>query len=194
MPLAVRPSHLIACALASLCLTPLPAQTPIPPDIPALAATRAEATSTRDAFIARVKAAGFTCPLPAPQILVEDVPSFGQYDDEKNVLRTSDWTVLNPEERAAFLQFAGPSGSEADARAIFELAAHQWILIHELGHWWQNCTKAINYKNPWKMELTLTASLSPSGVRPIPPSSPTSSRSFTRSSTQCQTPLHPASR
>ena len=146
-----------AITLATTCLI---AQTPAPPaasaptpDTPALAATRTEATHTRDAFVARVKAAGFTCPLPAPQILVEDVPSFGQYDEDKNVLRTSDWTVLQPEERTGFFRLAGPNATDADAHALFDLAAHRWILIHELGHWWQNCNKAVNDKNPWKMEF-----------------------------------------
>ena len=120
---------------------------------PQLAATQAEATATRDAFIARVHATGFTCPLAPPVIVVEDVPSFGQYNDETNTLRTSDWTVLNPEERGAFVQLAGPGATETDAHALFDLAAHRWILVHELGHWWQACTKAIDLKNPYKMEF-----------------------------------------
>ena len=154
--------------LPLLCLSlplPLPAQTPAVPDFPAETAapqppppaptpTLAEAQTTLAAFLQRLHAAGFTCPNPAPKILVEDVPSFGQYDDETNTLRISDWSLLQPEERSGFFLLAGgPDAKEADARALFDLAAHRWIFIHELGHWWQNCNKAINQKNPWKMEF-----------------------------------------
>ena len=69
-----------------------------------VAATLAKATAVRDAFVARIHADGFSCPIPVPTILVEDVPSFGQYDDKTNVIRTSDWTLLNPRERAFFFR------------------------------------------------------------------------------------------
>ena len=54
-----------------------------------VAATLAKATAVRDAFVAHIHAAGFSCPIPVPTILVEDVPSFGQYDNKTNVIRTS---------------------------------------------------------------------------------------------------------
>ena len=103
-------------------------------------ATQTKATALRDAFTARVRAAGFTCSISVPTIVVEDVPSFGQYQPETNVLRTSDWSLLRPEEKALFVHLAGPGKEEADARDLFEVAAHQWIFIHELGHWWQACS------------------------------------------------------
>ena len=105
----------------------------------ARAATLAKAIAVRDNFVARIHANGFSCPIPVPTVLVEDVPSFGQYDDKSNIIRTSDWTLLNPQERAFFFQLAGPGAKEADVRAKFEQGAHGWIFIHELGHWWQAC-------------------------------------------------------
>src|SRR6202789_332288 len=102
-------------------------------------ATLAKATAVRDAFVARLHENGFSCPIPVPTILVEGVPSLGQYDDKTNIIRTSDWTLLNPQERAFFFQLAGPGAKEADVRAMFDKAAHGWIFIHELGHWWQAC-------------------------------------------------------
>ena len=154
MPLAVRLPRFYP--LVVVCFASLSAQTPVLPsaaDTPALAATRAEATRIRDAFVARVHTAGFTCPLPVPQIIVEDVPSFGQYDEEKNVLRTSDWTVLQPEERIGFFRLAGPNATDADAHTLFDLAAHRWILIHELGHWWEHCNGKMVNGEPWKTEF-----------------------------------------
>ncbi len=103
------------------------------------ATTLARVTALRDRFVAQLKMDGFTCPIAPPKILVEDVPSMGQYDDETNTLRTADWTLLNPGEKAFMRQLAGPDASEAEMRVVFEKAAHQWIFMHELGHWWQAC-------------------------------------------------------
>ena len=97
-------------------------------------ATLVEMTALRDSFVKRVQAAGFTCPIAVPRIVVEDVPSFGQYNAETNTLRTSDWTVLSPQEHGLFVQLAGPGADEAKVRGLFEVAAHRWIVIHELGH------------------------------------------------------------
>jgi hypothetical protein len=118
-----------------------------------VAATLTHATAVRDAFVARIHAQGFSCPLPVPTILVEDVPSFGQYDEKTNIIRTSDWTLLNPEERAFFFQLAGPGAKEADVRAKFEQGTHGWIFIHELGHWWQACRSVSSTSGPYQVEL-----------------------------------------
>ena len=116
------------------------------------AATLAKATAVRDAFVAHIHADGFSCPIPVPTILVEDVPSFGQYDNKTNVIRTSDWTLLNAQERAFFFQLAGPGAKETDVRTTFDKAAHGWIFIHELGHWWQACRNANSNSGPYQVE------------------------------------------
>lgn len=117
-----------------------------------VAASLAKATAVRDAFVARIHADGFSCPIPVPIILVEDVPSFGQYDNKTNVIRTSDWTLLNPQERAFFFQLAGPGAKETDVRTTFDKATHGWIFIHELGHWWQACRNVNSNSNPYQVE------------------------------------------
>ena len=99
-------------------------------------------TATRDAFIAQIHALGRNCPIAAPRILVEDVPSYGQYDDEHNTLHTSDWSLLNSEEKDFAHKIAPPGADEATVRANFQDVAHRWIFIHEMGHWWQACQKA----------------------------------------------------
>jgi hypothetical protein len=103
------------------------------------AVTWAKATAVRDAFVARIRVDGFSCPIPVPTILVEDIPSFGQYDEKTNIIRTSDWTLLNPDEKAFIARLARPGASETEVRTTFERIAHGWIFIHELGHWWQAC-------------------------------------------------------
>jgi hypothetical protein len=116
------------------------------------AATLARVTALRQAFIERIHAAGLTCPIAPPKIVMDDVPSFGNYDDETNVLRTSDWSKLTPEESGVFFQLAGPGADATAAREMFEGAAHRWIFIHELGHWWQACTGAFKKSPPWEIE------------------------------------------
>ncbi len=116
------------------------------------AATLEKTTALRGSFVERIHSAGFTCPIAAPTIMVEDVPSFGQYDDATNTLRTSDWTVLRPQEKAFFTQLAGPGADDAAARAVFEKAAHGWIFIHELGHWWQACRGFTAHHSHYQVE------------------------------------------
>ena len=103
------------------------------------AATLVKMTALRDEYVSQLKADGFVCSIAAPKIAVEDVPSMGQYDDQTNTLRTTDWTLLNPQERAFMRHLAGPDAQEPEMRVVFEKAAHQWIFVHELGHWWQAC-------------------------------------------------------
>ncbi len=113
--------------------------------------TQSEATALRNAFVMRLQSAGFTCPLSVPAVVVEDVPSFGQYRPEANVIRTSDWTLLNAQEKAMFVRLAGPNKNESDAHALFDVA-HQWIFIHELGHWWQACSGANEGRSHYEVE------------------------------------------
>ena len=101
--------------------------------------TRVKMTMLRDAFARSVKDAGFTCPSAVPPVLVEDVPSFGSYDAETNTLRTSAWGLLKPEEKQMFYRFMGPNATEAIAKKEFEDGVHHWVIVHELGHWFQAC-------------------------------------------------------
>ena len=117
-----------------------------------VAAVLSRVTAVQAAFVERVHAAGFTCPIAVPKILVEDIPSFGNYDEKTNIVHTSAWVLLKPEEKTLFLQLAGPGGNEASAREIFEAAAHGWIFVHEMGHWWQACTKTSAKLLPYPME------------------------------------------
>jgi hypothetical protein len=114
-------------------------------------AAQTEATALRDAFVTRLRCAGFMCSLAVPAVVIEDVPSFGQYRPETNVVRTSSWNLLNSKEKGFFAQLAGPGKSESDARKLFD-AAHQWIFIHELGHWWQACSGGYSKRSHYQVE------------------------------------------
>jgi hypothetical protein len=113
------------------------AQAPV--ESPGVAATRVQMTALRDAFVKATVDAGYTCKLAPPKVVVEDVPSFGQYNLETNTLRTSAWELLTDEEKSGFLQLLGPGATPAAAQAEFEIGAHHWVFVHEMGHWWQAC-------------------------------------------------------
>ena len=97
------------------------------------------ATKLRDAFIGAVRANGLSCSLAAPRIELINKRSFGQYDDERNTVRTSDWTTLKPTEVRFFKSVAGDGASEVADRELFEAYAHRWTFVHEMAHWWQAC-------------------------------------------------------
>jgi hypothetical protein len=116
------------------------------------ASTLARVTALRDSFIARLKADGFSCPIAAPAVVIDHVISFGNYDDTANVLHIRDWGELSVEERGLFFRIAGPAAGESAAHAAFEDGVDHWVLVHELGHWWQACRHAHSAQGHYQME------------------------------------------
>jgi len=117
-----------------------------------VAATRAQVTALRDAFVQATVAAGLKCGIAPPAIVVEDVPTFGRYDETTNILTTSAWGQMAAEEKAFFYQLTGPGATEALVRAEFETDAHHWIFVHEMGHWWQECRHVTNAEKQYAYE------------------------------------------
>lgn len=96
-------------------------------------AAMAQLVALRDSFVSRIKAEGFQPSLPPPEIILDNPPSYGAYDREKNVVHVAMWEQLGPDQQAQFASLFG-QGDQA-----FEEMAHRWIFTHELGHWWQAC-------------------------------------------------------
>ena len=88
-------------------------------------------------FIGRIKALGFQPSLKAPEIIMDNPPSFGNYDDSTNTLHTSDWKTLPDQDKQLFIRVGKTYGYSGES--YFESTAHRWIFIHELGHWWRAC-------------------------------------------------------
>ena len=107
----------------------------------------------RDAFIDRIGEDGFYCRLPAPGIVVADTPLFGEFEKVTDTLVTPDWKQLKPEESAVFYTLAGSGASEAQARELFEVYAHRWIVVAETVHWWENCKNLTLELTPYQREL-----------------------------------------
>ena len=120
------------------------AQTSIPPASPAVGAASNDAAMAKllalqNDFIQTIKANGFQPRLPAPTIVLDNPPSYGDYEDEKNVLHIAVWSALSPEQQARFTRLAGLRGGGNTGEEAFEDGVHHWVFIHELGHWWQAC-------------------------------------------------------
>jgi hypothetical protein len=117
-----------------------------------VAETLRQETGVRDSFLQSVHAAGFTCALAPPRIIVQHTPSFGNYNNEDNAIYTPAWSQMKPEEKAFFARIAGPNSDEATIRQSFDRLSHRWIFIHELGHWWQNCQHAMEGRSHYAVE------------------------------------------
>jgi hypothetical protein len=102
-------------------------------------AVMAQLAILQNDFIAKIKADGFTPTLPAPTIVFDNPPSYGRYEDDKNLLHISVWSALSPEQQARFSRLASLLGEGKTGEQTFEDGVHHWVFIHELSHWWQAC-------------------------------------------------------
>ena len=117
-----------------------------------VAATRAQMERLRDDFVKATRATGVTCSIAPPTIVVEDVPTYGSYDPDRNTLTTSTWDQLTEAEKGGFYRLAGAGAVEDAARKEFEVGAHHWVFVHELGHWWEQCRHVSEEGNHYAYE------------------------------------------
>lgn len=120
------------------------AAAPASKDADAIAAMKERVTLLRDTFVAATVAAGYKCSIAPPSIVMEDVFSYGNYDEATNTLKTTAWELMTEEEKARFYRMAGMNATEETARKEFETSVHHWVFVHELGHWWQACRHVEN--------------------------------------------------
>ena len=118
----------------------------------AVAASMAQAVAMRDAVVAAISAAGFKCAVPPPTVIVQDVFSYGSYDEQANTLTVSAWSLLSEAAKARFFRVAGPGATEKAAQTEFETGVYHWVRVHEMGHWWQACQHVTNEKQPYAFE------------------------------------------
>jgi hypothetical protein len=102
-------------------------------------AAMARLVALRDSFINQIKAEGFQPSLAPPKIVLDNPPSFGRYEDDKNLLHIAAWSALSPEDQARFTRIAGIMTPGKTGEQEFEDGVHHWVFVHELGHWWQAC-------------------------------------------------------
>jgi hypothetical protein len=117
------------------------AQTATPPseDTSSKEALLGQLTTLRDSFVSQVKAEGFQPSLPPPTIVLDNPPSYGRYEDDKNLLHIAAWAALAPEDQARFSRVAAMLGGGQTGEQTFDDGVHHWVFVHELSHWWQAC-------------------------------------------------------
>jgi hypothetical protein len=118
-----------------------------------IASTRSQLTALLGDFVKETSASGLSCAIEPPKLIVQDVPSFGSYDSDTNTFTSPAWQQLGSEEQSLFYRAVGPDAREADARAEFELGVHHWVVVHELGHWWEACRGMIDHGDHYGFEL-----------------------------------------
>ena len=101
-------------------------------------------TALRDMFINTIEARGFHVRLNAPTIVLDNPPSYGNYDDDKNVLHIAVWRALSEQQRNRFEHVSQLLNDGRSGEQTFEDSAHRWIFVHELGHWWQASQRKIS--------------------------------------------------
>jgi hypothetical protein len=110
---------------------------------PSNAALMARLVTLRDSFVSQIKAEGFKPTLPAPEIVIDNPPSYGRYENDRNLLHISAWYNLQPDQEARFVRLADMLHNGESAQQLFEEGVHQWVFVHELSHWWQACQHKI---------------------------------------------------
>lgn len=126
---------------------------PVSVNAAAVAATQGDVTALLASFVKETSESGLSCAIGPPKVVIQDVPSFGRYDPDTNTLTSPAWEQMTAEEQARFYKVAGPNARELEARAEFELGVHHWVLVHELGHWWEACQGVVDHGDHYSFEL-----------------------------------------
>jgi hypothetical protein len=119
----------------------------------AIADTQGRMAGLLDSFVLETVASGQPCAIKPPNLVVADVPSYGSYDPDTNTLTSPAWEQMSTEEKSIFYKGTGPNAKEADAKAEFETGVHHWVIVHELGHWWEACRGMVDHGDHYSMEL-----------------------------------------
>jgi hypothetical protein len=130
-------------AIFSFIVTPICVRaqdSPKPPtNISSNPALMAQLVALRDSFVSQLKREGFQPSLPPPTIILDNPPSFGNYEDGKNLLHIADWSALSADDQARFERVAAMLDQGQTGEQAFDDGVHHWVFIHEMGHWWQAC-------------------------------------------------------
>jgi IS5 family transposase len=98
----------------------------------------------RDRFIRSIKADGFRTRLPAPTIVLDNPASYGNFEEDKNLLHIAVWSALTEQQQSRFERLSELVKNGKSGEQTFEESVHYWVFVHELGHWWQACQRKIS--------------------------------------------------
>jgi hypothetical protein len=109
----------------------------VPPWQTGAALTR-QLRALRDHFVRRIDEEGYRV-CPRPRVELGAVPEAARYLPERNLILITPWWQLSAQQQQGLAGVPGPAGSPAAARAAYESGTYRWVLVQELGHWWQDC-------------------------------------------------------
>jgi hypothetical protein len=90
------------------------------------AALMDQLVALRDSFVSQLKREGFQPSLPPPTIILDNPPSYGNYEDGKNLLHIADWDALSADEQARFARLAARLGRGQTGEQAFDDGVHHW--------------------------------------------------------------------
>jgi hypothetical protein len=136
--------------LSGLWLSSFPAQSSdeirptTTPETPSKEDVMIKLNALRDRFISTIKADGFRTRLPAPTIVLDNPPSYGNFEEDKNLLHIAVWAALTEQQQSRFEHVSKLIENGKSGEQTFEESVHHWVFVHELGHWWQACQHKIS--------------------------------------------------
>ena len=71
--------------------------------------------------------------------MVDNPPSYGRYEDDKNLLHIQAWAALAPGAKLEFRASLRCWAGDKPASRHLRMACITGFLFHELSHWWQAC-------------------------------------------------------
>jgi|ERR1700693_4353044 len=84
-------------------------------------AEMAKLVALQNDFIETIKTDGFQPSLAPPTIVLDNPPSYGNYEDERNVLHIAVWSALSPERKRALRGWPGYSVAERRAKKLSKM-------------------------------------------------------------------------
>jgi hypothetical protein len=115
------------------------------------AALMTQLVALRNSFIRAIEDQGYKPRLPPPTVVLDNPPSYGNYEDHKNLLHIAVWSALSEEQRQRFERLRMMLNATKPAEQIFDDSVHHWVFVHELGHWWQASQRKTS-KNHYSVE------------------------------------------
>lgn len=98
------------------------------------------ATTTRDSFVKATVAAGMSCSIAPPQIVLEAVSGYASYDPATNTIKTAAWEQLTETEKNRVVAMLGP-GLRRLRRELLCFGANHLVFVRELESWWLACRR-----------------------------------------------------
>jgi hypothetical protein len=93
----------------------------------------AQLSTMRDNFISTIKSSGFQPSVPPPTILLDNPPSYGDFEEDTNELHISVWSALTKEQQGRFERLSELLNNGKSAEQTFDESVHSGSSYMNLG-------------------------------------------------------------